>query len=141
MADPPVADPPVVPPPRGQVQHAAGVTDGQGADPLLHGPVDDRGGGFVLGLGHPAAVPCLCPPLAAPVLAPAPRPPLARFRRPAGRGAVAGLGISVVQVVLGADRPPGHQQPLRVRPGDRVRVMMPRSTPATRPGSGSCPGG
>jgi hypothetical protein len=72
VTDAPVTDPPVVPPPSGQGQHATRIAHRHSADPPLHGPADDHGCGFVLGLGHPAPVPRLDPTLAAPVLAPAP---------------------------------------------------------------------
>jgi hypothetical protein len=47
---------------------------------------------------------------------------LAGSGRAAGGGAAAGLGVGVVLVVLGADRPPGHQQPFTRGPDDRVGV-------------------
>ena len=50
-----------------------------------------------------------------------------------GRRPAAGFGRQVQ--VFGADRPPRHQQPVAVG-GDGVGWMIPRSTPATRPGSG-----
>jgi hypothetical protein len=59
VTDAPVTDPPVMPPPSGQDQHATRIAHRQGAGPLLDRPVDDHGGGFVLGLGHPAPVPRL----------------------------------------------------------------------------------
>jgi hypothetical protein len=34
-----------------------------------------------------------------------------------------------VHPVLGADRPPRHQQPLAIRPGDRIRVDDPQIHP------------
>jgi hypothetical protein len=55
VADAPVTDPPVVPPAGGQRQHATRIADRQRAGPLLDRPADDHGGGFVLGLGDPAA--------------------------------------------------------------------------------------
>jgi hypothetical protein len=50
VADPPVAGPLVVPPTRLDLEDAARVADGQGADPPVNGPGDGRCGGLVLGL-------------------------------------------------------------------------------------------
>jgi hypothetical protein len=66
---------------------------------------------------------------AAAVLAPAPRSALTRLGGAAGGGPAASLGVVVVLAVLGADRPPRHQQTLRARPGDRVRVDDPQIHP------------
>jgi hypothetical protein len=76
----------------------------------------------VLGLADPAPVPRLHQALRPAVPPPPPRPPLPRFRRAPGGGAAAGLGVVVVLAVLGADRPPRHQQPVGVWRGDRVGV-------------------
>jgi hypothetical protein len=140
VANAPVTDPPVMPPAGGQRQHATRITHSQRADPLLHGPADDHGGGFVLGLGNPAPVPRLGPALGPPVLAPAPRSPLTRLGSPAGSRPAAGLGVVVVLAVLSADRPPRHQQTLRIRPGDRIRVDDPQIHPGHPGGIGFLPG-
>jgi hypothetical protein len=66
-----------VPPPGVEIKDAAGVADGQGADPLVDGPVDQRFGGFVQGLPGAAAVPGFDLPGAAAGLTPPPRPALA----------------------------------------------------------------
>jgi hypothetical protein len=92
VADAPVTDPPVMPTPSGQGQHATRITHRHSAGPLLECPADDHGGGFVLGLGHPAPVPRLDPALGSPVLAPAPRSPLTRPGSAAGSGPAPGLG-------------------------------------------------
>jgi hypothetical protein len=103
-------------------------------------PADDHGGGFVLGLGHPAPVPRLDPALAAAVLAPAPRSALTRLGSAAGSRPAAGLGVVVVLAVLSADRPPRHQQTLRIPPGDRIRVDDPQVHPGDPAGIGFLPG-
>ena len=126
VADAPVAGALIVPPPRVQVQDAAGVADGQGADPPVNGPGDDGCGGFVLGLADPSPVPRLGQPLAAPVVPPPPRPSLPGLGRAVGHRPHAGLGVGQVHAVLGADRPPRHQQPLAVWPGHRVGVDDPQ---------------
>jgi hypothetical protein len=133
LADAPVPGPLVVPSPGFQVQDAAGVPDGQGADLLLDGPGDDGLGGLVLGLADPAPVPGLGLPRGPAVLAPPPRPPLPRPRRTAGRDPAAVLLVAQVLAVLGADRPARHQQARPARPGDRVRVDNPQVHPS-RPG-------
>jgi hypothetical protein len=140
VTDAPVTDPPVVPPPRGQGQHATRITHRQSAGPSLDRPADDHGGGFVLGLGHPAPVPRLGQTLDPPVLAPSPRAALTRLGGAAGGGAAAGLGVVVVLAVLGADRPPRHQQSLRARPGDRIRVDDPQIDPGHPGRIGFLPG-
>jgi len=129
VTDAPVAGALVVPPPRVQVQHAAGVTDRQSADPPGHGPGDDHFGGFVLGLADPPPVPRLHQALAAPVVPPAPRPFLPGLGRAAGSRASACFAVGQVHAVLGADRPPRHQQSLAVGPGHRVRVDDPQIHP------------
>ena len=141
MADPPCASAVVVPPPGLRLQDAAGVADRQGADAVLNGPGDHLAGGFVLGLANPAAVPRLHHLLAAPVLAPPPRPALPGCGNPAGYRPAAGLGIPQVLVAFGTDRPPRHQQGPPARPGRRIRVNDPHIHPATWPGSGAAPCG
>jgi hypothetical protein len=111
-----------VPTARVDAQHAARVADGQGADPAAHGPADHSAGGLVLGLADPAGVPRLDYPLAAPVVPPAAGSALPGFRGAAGDGPAPCFGVLQVQVVLGADRPPGDQQRLPVGPGDGVGV-------------------
>jgi hypothetical protein len=64
-------------------------------------------------------MPRLDPPQAGPITAPTPRPTLPRLRRAPGGPDVAGLLILQVQPVLGAERPPRHQQP-RLLGDDRV---------------------
>src|SRR5262252_8244461 len=103
MAEPPGASAVVVPPPGLELQDAAGVADRQGADAVLDGPGDHLAGGFVLGLADPAAVPRLHHLLAAPVLAPSPRPALSGCRGSVGYRPVAGLGVAQVLVAFGAD--------------------------------------
>jgi hypothetical protein len=55
-----------------EVQDAARVADGEGADPIRRGPADDLLCGFVLGLADPPHVPGPGFLLTAPVLAPPP---------------------------------------------------------------------
>ena len=59
MADAPVAGALVVPPPRLELEDAAGVADGQGTDPPVNGPGNDRFDGLVLGLADAPPVTCL----------------------------------------------------------------------------------
>jgi hypothetical protein len=122
VSDPPVPGPLVVPPACLEGQHAAGVPDRQGADPVLHRPGDDLVGGFVLGLADPPGMPGFGFPLAAPVLAPAPRPALPGLRGAGGGSAGAALAVAQVLPAFGPDRPPGHQQPLPFRARGCVRV-------------------
>src|SRR5262252_8320029 len=117
MAEPPGASAVVVPPPGLELQDAAGSPDRQGADAVLDGPGDHLAGGFVLGLTNPAAVPRLRHLLAAPVLAPPPRPALPGCGGPIGYRPAAGLGVPQVLVAFGADGPPRHQQGLSAWPG------------------------
>ncbi|HXZ70233.1 MAG TPA: hypothetical protein VEH31_05075, partial [Streptosporangiaceae bacterium] len=70
VADAPVSGALIVPPPGLDAEHAAGVADGQGADPLVNGPGNDGSGGFVLGLADAPTVPRLGQPLATPVVSP-----------------------------------------------------------------------
>jgi hypothetical protein len=129
VADPPVPDPLVVPAAGVQGQHAAGVADPQGADPALYRPGDHGRGGLVVGLGHPPPVRGFLLALPGAGLAPPPRPGLPRLRRPPRGCPRAPFPVSQVQVGLGADRPPGDQQPLPARAGDRARVDHPRVYP------------
>jgi hypothetical protein len=91
----------------------------------------------MLGLADPAPVACLHDALAAPVLVPAPRPALPRFRGAAGGGPLPGLGVFQVQVVVGADGPARQQPRLPVGPGDGVGVndaqVHPGHPPRNRP--------
>jgi hypothetical protein len=88
-----------------------GVADGQGADPAGHRPGDHGGGGFVLGLADPPPVPRLGQPLAAPVVSSPPRAFLPGLGCAVGHRLLAGFAVGQVHAVLGADRPPRHQQP------------------------------
>jgi hypothetical protein len=108
-ADLPLPQPKIVPPSGRKVQDAAGIADGQRPDPLLHRPLHDGLGGFVLGLPDPPSVPAFNEAGAAAVLPPSPRPVLARFRCAGGGGPAAALGVGEVHPVFGADRPPGHE--------------------------------
>ena len=76
-------------------------------------------GGLMLGLPHPPPMPGVHHPVAAAVPPPSPRRALPRpGSTPRCRAATA-LGVTQVLAALGADRPPGHQQPPPVRPGER----------------------
>ena len=129
VADAPVAGALVMPPSGLDAEDAAGVADGQGADPAGHRPGDDGFGGFVLGLADPPPVPRLGQPLPAPVVPPPSRPPLPWFGCAAGGRPGAALAVGQVHPVLGADRPPRHQQRLAVWPGHRIRVDDPQIHP------------
>jgi len=129
VADAPVTGPLVVPPTRRNVQHAAGIADGQGADPPVNGPGNDRCGGLVLGLADPPPVPRLHHALAAPVVPPPPRPPLPGLGGAVGHRPGAGLGVGQVHPILGADRPPRHQQPRAAGPDHGIRVDDPQIHP------------
>jgi hypothetical protein len=120
------------PPPQPEVLHpahvlvgdACGVAHDEGADPLLDGEGDDLLGGLVLGLVDAAAMARLDPAQASPMAAPAPRPSLAGPGCAAGGSGVPCLLILKMQVALGAERPPRHQQP-RGLGGDREGVDDP----------------
>ena len=124
-----------------QLQDAAGVADGQGADPPVNGPGDDGFGGFVLGLADAAPVPRLYQPLTPPVMPPPPRPCLPGPRGAAGGRFLTGLAVGQVHPVLGADRPPRHQQSLAAGPGHRIGMDDAQIHPSTWAGSGSRPTG
>nr|WP_247658896.1 hypothetical protein [Micromonospora sp. U56] len=96
---------------------------------LPDGPRDDCPGGFVLGLADPPPMSALDAPRPPTVLPPPPRPPLAGLRRPSGDGAAAGFAVGEVHAVLGADRPPGHQQPIPVGVRDGEGVDDPQIHP------------
>jgi len=119
---PPGAQPHVVPPPGLDGEHVARVTHGQGAYPPRRRPGDHHFGGLMLGLPDPAPVTGLDSALAGPVFAPPPRPGLTRPRGAPGHRPAAAFGVGQVQVVLRAQRPPRHQQPLPARARDGVRV-------------------
>ncbi len=121
-ADLPLPQPQVVPPPRRKVQHPARITDVQHTHPLPHRPRHDATGGFVLGLTDPAPVPALHQSCPTPVLPPPPRPLLTWLRRPTANGTLPALRVGEVHPVLGADRPPRHQQSLPARAGHGVGV-------------------
>jgi hypothetical protein len=125
VADPPGPSALVVPPPRVQAENAARVTDCHGANAVLHRPGDHLLGGFMLSLPDPPPVPSLYQPLTAPVLAPSPRSFLPRHGSTAGYRALPRLGIAQMQVILGADGPPRHQQCLAFWPGGRTQVDDP----------------
>lgn len=129
-ADLPLPQPQVVPPPRLNVKHPTRVPDAQLTDTPFDRPRHDRTGGFVLGLTDPAPMPALHHTGAASVLAPPPRTPLTRLRRPASHRPAAGFRVSQVHAVLRADRPPRHQQPRTVRARHRIRVDNPQVHPS-----------
>jgi hypothetical protein len=104
------------------------VAHQQGADALLDGEGDDLLGGLVLGLVDAAAMPRLDPPQAGPVAAPPPGAALPRLRCASGGLGLPRLLIRKMQPVLGAERPPRHQQP-RLLGGDRVGMDDPQVHP------------
>jgi hypothetical protein len=124
------------PPPQPEVLHpahvlvgdACGVAHDEGADPLLDDEGDDLLGGLVLGLVDAAAMARLDLPQSGPMAAPAPRPSLAGPGCAAGGSGVPCLLILKMQVALGAERPPRHQQP-RGLGGDREGVDDPQVHP------------
>jgi hypothetical protein len=79
---------------------------------MLYRPAHDGRGGLVLGLPDPPPVPGVGRPLPALVPAPAARPVLPWLGGAAGGGAGAALAVAQVLPALGADGPPGDQQPL-----------------------------
>jgi hypothetical protein len=130
-----------MPPSRFQVQDAAGVADRQRPHPVLHRPAHHHLGGLVLGLPDPPPVPGLGVPRPALVAAPAARAVLPWLGGAAGGGAGAAFAVAQVLPALGADGPPGDQQPLTSGAGGGVGVDDARSTTATRAGSGPVPSG
>jgi len=130
-ADLPLPQPQVVPVPCWFVQDPAWVPDCEGADPLIHRPPDQRGGGLVQCLPDPAAVPALDQPGTAPGLAPPPWPALPLGRGASCGGAAAGFGVGQMHPVLGPDRPPRHQQSGPVtRAGGGERMDDPQIHPS-----------
>jgi hypothetical protein len=106
------------PPPQAQVLHPAdgvvgnpfGVTNHQGAYPVLDGKGDHLLGGLMLSLMDAATVTLLDTTHPCPVASPAPRSALPGLRcAPAGLSLPCPL-ILKVEVVLGADRPSRRQQ-------------------------------
>ena len=96
----------------------------------------------MLGLADPPPVPRLDQALAAPVVPPPPRAFLPGLGRTAGHRLAAGFACR--PGASGARRgspAPTPAAPRRPGPATAYGWMMPRSTPATRAGSGSCPAG
>jgi hypothetical protein len=124
----PLPQPPVLHPARILLGDPPRVPDHQRADLVVDGEGDHLLGGLVLGLMDAAAMACLHPPQPRPVATPAPRPALPRPGRAAGGLGLAGLLICTVQVALGPDGPPRHQQP-SVLGHDRVGVDDPKINP------------
>jgi hypothetical protein len=134
----PLLQPPVLHRTRILVCDPLRVAHQQGPDALLDGEGDDLLGGPMLGLVDAAAMAALHAPQAGSVASPAPRAALSRLGMAAGGVGLACLLILTVQVALGADGSPGHQQShvLRhhgirmddpqIHPGDlpRVQVML-----------------
>jgi hypothetical protein len=124
------------PPPQPEVVHPAhlpasdpfGIANQQGADALPHREGDDLFGGLVLGLVDATAMASLDLPQSGPVAAPPPGAALPRRWHASGGLGLPRLLIRKMQPVLGAERPPRHQQP-RLLGGDRVGMDDPQVHP------------
>jgi hypothetical protein len=99
----------------------AKITNRQGTDPLADGKGDHLLCRLVLGLVDATTMARFDPALPDTMTPPTPRPTLARFRGMTGRVDLACLPIFEVEIALGAERPPRHQEP-GPRGGDRVRM-------------------
>jgi hypothetical protein len=124
LSDPPVPDALVMTPTGVRGQHSSRITDAQCAGPLPDGPLDDRFRRLVLGLADPPGVPGLDLALSRSMAPPPPGALLAGFGSAAGRRPASGFGISRVEVVLGPDRPSGHEQ-AGIRGGHGIGVDDP----------------
>jgi hypothetical protein len=108
----PLPQPPVLHPARILDGDALGVAHHQGANLVLDGEGDHLLGGLMLRLVNAAAMARFGASQAG-LAAPAPRPVLSRPGRACGGLGAAGLLVLEVEVALGAQRPPRHQQPPR----------------------------
>ncbi|HZA80332.1 MAG TPA: hypothetical protein VFC13_02530 [Actinomycetes bacterium] len=93
----------------------------QGSDPLLDGEGDHLLCGFMLRLVNATTMARFDLALPGTVASPTPRPSLPRLWSTTGGLSPPRLLILKMEVALGAERPPGHQEP-SVLGGDRVRM-------------------
>ena len=107
----PLPQPEVLHPPGVLVGDALEVAHDQGPDLVVDGEGDHLLGRLMLGLMDAAAMARLGPTHPSPMPAPAPRPALPGPRYPACGLGLPGLLIIEMQVAVGAECPPRHQQP------------------------------
>src|SRR5437870_2989004 len=112
MGAPPVAQSEVLAPSRISPADPLGVTYAKRAHPVVDRPGDHGLRGLVVCLADATAVAGLPAALGPTELARAPRPPLALPRSLASHVACPGLGVGEVQVALGPQRPPRHEEGL-----------------------------
>src|SRR5438132_795884 len=113
-----------------------GVPDAKGPHPVVDRPGDHRLSGLVVGLVDAPAVADLPPALGSAELSPSPRPPLAPAGGLSPHPPCPRLGVGEVQVALGPQAPPRHEQGLvscdhgegmddaGVHAGDDTRVQV-----------------
>src|SRR5438309_5445988 len=112
MGAPPVAKPQVLAPARVPVADPPGVADDKGAHPVVDRPGDHGLRRLVVSLADAPAVAGLPAALGPTKPAPAPGAPLAPARGLGTHPASPGLGVGEVQVALGPQDPPRHEQGL-----------------------------
>jgi hypothetical protein len=117
----PLPQPPVLHPARIPVGDAPGVPHNEGPDSLLDGEGDHLLGGLVLGLMDATTMARLHAANPGAMAPPTPRPTLPALGCPPGCPGAAGLLVFEMQVALGPQRPPRHQQP---RPLGHHRIGM-----------------
>jgi hypothetical protein len=117
----PLSQPEVLRLTRIPISDPAKIAYHQGTDPLLDGEGEHLLCGLVLGLVNATTMACFNLALPGTVAPPTPRPTLPGLWSTTGRLGPPRLLILKVEVALGAERPPGHQES-GVLGGDCVRM-------------------